>query len=194
EGRRPDSVRTWLAATFRMLDLYADVCRDIAGTDYRHLEKMTPSGSIGSGLRAAYRGALEWIAGAQFRDIEAAIEQCDRSEVVDVELARKLVLTLLPRTISYAMQLLTGMALELIEWDTPLERAVAESAVSCVQKGFDTPVKLAFAATVRSNPTRRQVLDLLASGPVADMVLQPSDDYGTIAARVQATVGLTPEP
>ncbi|MGN7799700.1 DEAD/DEAH box helicase [Leifsonia sp. 22587] len=186
---KPKSTREWLTATIAMLDMYPDVCRDLAGGDYSQIEKLTSSGSISDGLRAAHRGARAWIDGSQFRDIEASISEIRVPDVVNIDRARKLVLTLVPRTLSYAMQLLTSMCLETFEWDSPYQRAVAETAVSCLQKGVDTPVKLAFAATVKSNPTRRTILAQFDASSATALEPFPTDDYATILSRVRAVVG-----
>jgi hypothetical protein len=132
-------------------------------------------------------GALAWLSGEPICNIERALGG-DPVTSAECTRARRLITSVVPLGLTFVMGLVASTAKEVpgVLDGSLTPRSVIESLPTAVRRGFDSPLKLAFAEA-RSGLllTRVQVHKAYELEVDQNVTVESTEDYGAIVTRIR---------
>jgi hypothetical protein len=134
-------------------------------------------------------GVLAWVSGQPVCKIEGALGG-DPETAVECPRARRLITSIIPLGLTFVMGLVARTSKEIpgiLDGSlTPL--SVIECLPTAVRRGFDTPLKLAFAEVKSGLLSRVQIHRAYASEINQNLDIDSTEDYGSIVARIRGAL------
>lgn len=139
-------------------------------------------------LRELLPGVLAWLSGQPLCEIETALGgNSDKISQLTCLRARRLVTSIVPMGLTFITGIVARTAEEITEIaeSTVIPHSVLECLPTAVRRGFDSPLKLAFAEIRTGILSRVQTHNAFAEIVGAEPEIEIIIDYGTIVARLR---------
>ena len=142
----------------------------------------------GDVMRELLPGVLAWLTGQPLRAIEIALGgNPDEVKERACSRARRLVTSIVPMGLTFVSGLVARTAEEItvIAESTMIPHSVLECLPTAVRRGFDSPLKLAFAEIRTGLLSRVQTHQAFAEVVGVEPEIEVAIDYGTLVARLR---------
>lgn len=139
-------------------------------------------------IRDLLPGVLAWITGQPLRAIEIALGgNPDEDNERACPRARRLVTNIVPMGLTFISGLVARLLEEVaeIDEDSKIPRSVIECLPTAVRRGFDSPLKLAFADVNASLLSRVQTHKTFTEVIGVEPEIEVAIDFGTLVARLR---------
>lgn len=131
-------------------------------------------------------GVQAWLSGQPLRDIEGALGGNPKAQA-ECPRARRLITGIVPLGLTFIVGLVVRVAEEFPEVadGTATPRLVIETLPTAVRRGFDTPVKLAFAEQRKGLLSRVQIHRAFEGEFPESLPIESSADYASVVALLR---------
>jgi hypothetical protein len=189
-GNLPTTISDWISWIFTWLaeDEYSrsSLLGRERGALLSAVGRKVDSELSSDALNELLPGVLAWLHGKPLNKIEEALGGLPKSRP-ECPRARRLITSLVPLGLTFIAGLVARTAQEIqkIASGEATPRSVIETLPTAVRRGFDFPAKLAFAEEKKGPLCRVQFHRAYAVALPQGVMVDSSDDYGSVIERVR---------